>query len=117
MNKGRNMKDTVELIDIKEFAMMMRRSESWIRLCESERRRGINTDTATPAPISTRPKQKLLWVKDECIRYIERLNAAANGTPPPQTQPLPPDVVQSAHRLGLSDDNTNNQRNKNGGKK
>ena len=98
-----NMSDAIELINIIEFAEMLRRSPSWIRLELKERRLGKNVDTPIPAPISTRPKQRLFWVKEECIRYIERLNATANGTPS-QTQSLSPEVLMRAAQLGLTDD-------------
>jgi len=78
---------------------MLRRSPSWIRLRLTERRQGKNEDIPIVAPITTRPKQRLFWVKDECIRYIERLNSAANGTQP--TQQLSPEVLMSAAKLGL----------------
>ena len=111
------MNHTVTLIDIKEFAAMLRRSPSWIRSHLTERRQGKNNeDVLIPAPISTRPKQRLLWVEDECVRYIERLNALANRSPQSQCPQLSAETLQTAAKLGLLDD-TNARRNKEGGGK
>ena len=107
MNQGIDLiNKSFDLIDITEFASLRRCSKSQIRLLLTERRRGIgDPETQIPAPITTRPKQRLYWLREECLRYIERLNAIANHQPPLQNaQQLSPETMMLADKHGL--DNT-----------
>ena len=75
------MNQNIDLVNITEFASMLRCSKSLVRLRLTERRQGIGDIlNAIPAPLATRPKQRLYWLRSECVRYIERLNATAKGT-------------------------------------
>lgn len=102
--KNRRNRD-IELVDLTEFAEMKRCSKSLIRLRLSEELRGVGDPIVPmPKPISTRPKQRLYWLREECVRYIERLNAVANHQPPQQcAQQLSPETMMLADRLGLDD--------------
>ena len=110
------MNQNIDLVNITEFASMLRCSKSLVRLRLTERRQGIGDIlNAIPAPLATRPKQRLYWLRSECVRYIERLNATANHLPPQQHQ-LSPESMMLANRFGLDDTQPQRGRQKHGGK-
>lgn len=110
------MTGNIDLINIDEFAKMKRCSQSLIRHQLTERRRGRDGD-GIPMPITTRPKQRLYWLREECVRYIERLNAAANHQSPQPCTQLSGETMRLANQFGLDGTSPQSNSQKKGGQR
>jgi len=106
------MTKDIQLIRIKETALMVDKSVSGVRDKVTKRRKGIGD---FPLPISGH-KERLVWLRSEIEDWIRLRNEKANHLSPlsSSTQQLSPETMMLADRLGLDNSMTqdNNRKKK-----